>query len=708
MEGQSPLDRLATRAGIALSYYNLSGDLQVIDDDAKRALLAAMGYDAGTDAGISEALAGLDRGDGRPLPPVVIATLGDNPVSVPVLHPASLPAGPVDWTVVTETDETHSGRASSDGHDRSAVSLSFDEPLPAGYHMVTLDLPTGAVTTSLIVAPPRAFGLSDLDCPDRVWGVATPLYGLRSARNWGIGDFADLDAFAETVAEAGAALVGINPVHALFPSQPERFSPYSPSSRLYHNPLHIALDAVPIDGADDPGPAQTLAALRAAKLLDYSAVAALKTERLEALYRRFKSGATVESDIRASFEIYVRNEGVALYRHALFEALSERFRAPAYQRWQEWPAPYRSPDTPEVDAFAANHEDRIEYAMFLQWLAAYQLAAVQERARARGMPIGLYGDLAVGVDPGGADVWAAQETYAHGVSLGAPPDQFSPTGQEWGLAPLLPGALYDAAYSPFVSVLQRAMQYTGALRIDHALGLERCFWAPAGGAAAGSYVQYPANDLLAIIRLESHRNRCIVIGEDLGNVPPTLRHALGESGLLGYRVFAFERDGDGSFRSGGAYQHGTLASATTHDLPTSRGYWNGRDIDWRVRVGHLDEAGAEGAQDERAQARRWILRRLAAEGLLPDGLNPEDPPGKMQQAVLEAIHRFLATTPAAIAMVQYEDMVGEVEQANLPGTVEEHPNWRRRPGPPLEDLAATQDWRRLAAVMAEARGGGLS
>jgi len=706
-EDRTPLDRLARRAGIALSYYNLSGELQLIGDDSKRALLAAMGIDAETDAGIADALATMDRGAGHPLPPVVIATAGGG-VTVPLHLSPCRAAGPIDWTVETEAGETHHGQAMPEGDDAPALQLSLAEPLPAGYHSLTLDLPDGLATTDLIVAPARAFGLADLDCPDRVWGVAAPLYGLRSSRNWGIGDFADLDAFAEIAAAAGAALVGINPVHALVPSRPDRFSPYSPSSRLFNNPLHVALDAVPVDGAEDPGPAQTLAALRAADFLDYPAVAAVKSERLDALYRRFRSGTGFESAIAASFQTYVRNEGVALYRHALFEALSERFGAPSYERWQDWPAPYRSPDTPEVEAFAADHEDRIERAMFLQWLAEYQLAAVQERALSRGMPIGLYGDLAVDVDPGGADVWAAQAFYAHGVSLGAPPDQFSPTGQEWGLVPLLPGALFDAAYSPFIAVLQRAMRHVGALRIDHALGLERCFWVPADGAAAGSYVRYPADDLLAIIRLESHRNRCVVIGEDLGNVPPTLRTALGDSGLLGYRVFAFEREGDGSFRSQGAYPPASLASATTHDLPTSRGYWNECDIDWRLRVGHLDDAAADGARSERSEARRAILRRLAAEDLLPDGLDPENPPAEMPQSVLEAIHRFLAATPAAIAMVQFEDMVSEIEQANLPGTVDKHPNWRRRPGPPLEDLAAAPDWQRLAAVMAEARGGALS
>jgi len=561
------LDRLAGRAGIALSYHSIDGTLQVVGDDSKRALLAAMGFDAGSDAAIAAALAELDAENERPLPPVLIAAEARG-ITVPLNLPSGHSTSPIDWTVETEEGDTISGRATPGEDGQTALQLRFEPVLPCGYHQLALDLPDGLTSTRLIVAPPRAFGLPDLGCSDRVWGVAAPLYGLRSSRSWGIGDFADLDVLVESAAEAGAALVGINPVHALFPSQPARISPYSPSSRLFLNPLHIALDAVPVKGAAESGPAGTLAALAAVELVDYPSAAALKFARLDALYARFNTASGAEPEIKASFDAFVRAHSVPLYRHALFEALSENFNG----SWQDWPAAYRSPDTPEVDAFAEQNVERIDRACFAQWLTEYQLAAVQGRALQRGMPIGLYGDLAVGVDPEGADAWAMPEVHARGVSLGAPPDKFSPAGQEWGLAPLLPGALRETGYDLFIAVLQGAMRHVGALRIDHALGLERCFWVPADGAAAGSYVHYPVDDLLAIIRLESHRNRCVVIGEDLGNVPRMLRAALTESGLLGYRVFDFERDHDGSFRPVSAYPPASLASATTHDLPTSRGY----------------------------------------------------------------------------------------------------------------------------------------
>ncbi len=704
----TPLDRLATGAGIALSYRTLDGGTQVVGDDTKRALLAAMGIDAETDTAVAAALADLDRSRERPLPHVVTATVGAD-VTVPLTLSASDKTRPVEWVVETEDGDTVSGRSVPDGRETPVLTLDLPEPLPAGYHRLTLDLAHDDRAAALIVAPPRAFGLADLGCAERLWGVAAPLYGLRSSRSWGIGDFADLDTLMEAAAEAGAALLGINPVHALFPARSDRFSPYSPSSRLYFNSLHIAPDAAPVKGADKQDPEQARAALNTTVLVDYAGTAALKFRRLDELYRRFRSASGAADGIKSSFDKYVQSEGITLYRHALYEALSEHFDGPEQESWRDWPHAYQAPETPEVEAFAAQHRDRMERSMFQQWLASYQLAAVQARALERGMPIGLYGDLAVGVDPGGADAWAHQHFYARGVSLGAPPDQFSPAGQEWGLVPMLPSALAEWGLDPFIDILQRTMQHMGALRIDHALGLERCFWVPRDGRAPGSYVRYPLDDLLAVIRLESHRNRCVVIGEDLGNVPAGLRAALTDSGLLGYRVFAFERGGDDGFRPASAYPAASLAAATTHDLPTTRGAWLGRDIDWRVRVGHLEDADdVARARADCAETRRAVLRRLSEDGLLPDGLDPEDPPEEMPDTVLDAIHRFLARTPAAIALVQYEDMIGEIEQPNLPGTVEQHPNWRRRPGPPLEDLATDPGWRRLATVMEEERGSTLS
>lgn len=694
----SPLDRLADRAGIALVYHDLDGQPHHPDEAGKRSLLAAMGIRSDTDAEIAAALSTLEQADARPLPPVLVAAEGAT-ISVPLALPTNWPRGPLAWRVETEDGEVLEGTVPAP--DAGALVIAPAAPLPLGYHRLELDLGDAPAATTLIVAPTRAFGLADLGIDRRLWGVAAPLYGLRSARNWGIGDFADLDNLVQSAVEAGAALVGINPVHALFRAEPSRISPYSPSSRLYLNPLHLALDAVPVEFPDAP-PAN-LAALRDAGLVDYPAVAAAKFARLEDLYRRFNTDPG-DDEIAASFLAFRDAEAPSLHRFAVFEALSEQFDGPGQVRWQDWPAAYRDPDSQAVETFAEQRADRVGFAQFLQWLSDFQLKAVQHRALSSGMPVGLYGDLAVGVDPGGADVWADQEFYGHGVSLGAPPDQFSPAGQEWGLAPLLPRALREAAYAPFAAVLQRAMRHVGALRIDHALGLERCFWVPDHEAAAGSYVRYPLHDLLAVIRLESHRNRCLVIGEDLGNVPQGLRDSLGESGLLGYRVFAFERDHAGAFRACADYASDSLAAAATHDLPTCKGHWSGRDIDWRARIGHLgsDEEVAR-VRAERVETNRAILHRLAEEGLLPDGLDPESPPAEMPDAVLDAIHRFLARTPSAIAIVQYEDMLGEIEQPNLPGTVDEHPNWRRRPGPLVERLGGEAGWHRLAAIMRQER-----
>ena len=304
------------------------------------------------------------------------------------------------------------------------------------------------------------------------------------------------------------------------------------------------------------------------------------------------------------------------------------------------------------------------------------------------MALGLYLDLAVGVDPAGADAWAEPETVARGVRIGAPPDDFSPKGQDWGLAPLAPHALRAQAYAPFAQLLRQAMRHAGALRIDHVLGLRRSYWLPPERDLPGAYVRYPLDDLLGLIALESRRQGCVVIGEDLGTVPEGFRETLTEAGLLGCRVLYFEQDEAGEFRRSASYPAACLASISTHDLPTLAGFWAGRDVDWRERLGLFRDPGQAGRdRAERGVLRARLLRLLAAEGLLPEGLDPAAPPRELPWSVVLALHRLLARSPAEIVVMQLEDAQGVVEQPNLPGTIGEHPNWQRKLALPLEALA---------------------
>ncbi|MGH6912391.1 MAG: 4-alpha-glucanotransferase, partial [Geminicoccales bacterium] len=370
--------------------------------------------------------------------------------------------------------------------------------------------------------------------------------------------------------------------------------------------------------------------------------------------------------------------------------------------WRLWPEPYRDPHSAEVARFAAAHRDRVAFFAWLQWLADEQLAQAQRRAAAV-MPIGLYLDLAIGVDPDGAEAWAQRDSIVDGASLGAPPDEFNEGGQNWGLAPLAPRALRDQAYAPLISTLRRAMRHAGALRIDHILGLQRSFWWPANGAP-GAYVQQPLDDLLGIVALESHRHRCVVVGEDLGTVPEGLRRSLSEAGLLGCSVLYFEREPDGAFRPGARYRSSSVASNGTHDLPTLAGWWAGRDIDWRERLGlHKEPLQAELERLDRIEERRALLRLLAAEGLLPDGVAPDDPPATIPWRVVEALHRVLARSPAELMALQIADALGRIEQANLPGTIDRHPNWRRRLDRSVAGIGRARRLETLAAAIRNER-----
>ncbi|MCD6043760.1 MAG: bifunctional 4-alpha-glucanotransferase/malto-oligosyltrehalose synthase, partial [Burkholderiales bacterium] len=499
----------------------------------------------------------------------------------------------------------------------------------------------------------------------RIWGFALQLYGLRSARNWGIGDFGDLGALVELAAGLGASIVGVNPLHAT------QGSPYSPSSRHALNFAYLDVEALPEYQAS--AAAQRLVAsrafqarlrkLRQAELVDYAGVAALKQEVLELLFKEANSSVDLES------------RGVRQY--ALFEALREKLGG----GWQGWPEEYRSPRSPAVHRFKKLHQRRVRFHAFVQARSREQLEAVQRRARALGMPIGLYFDLALGADRGGAEVWSDQAAYAADASVGAPPDEFNPRGQDWGLPPYSPRALRAAAYAPFAELLRANMPQEGALRMDHVMALMRLYWIPLGHKPdRGGYVNYPLQDLLNVLARESQARKCLVIGEDLGTVPPELREALSAHGVLSYRPLLFEK------ASPDRYPRDAMVCVSTHDLPTWRGYWTARDLELREKLGLTVDVEAEKAQRE--TDKKKLLEILDAENL---------------DAAAASAHAFIARTPCKIAVVQPEDVFELAEQANLPGTVDQHPNWRRKLPVPLEQWAGEPRVGALAQTFAGRR-----
>jgi 4-alpha-glucanotransferase len=549
--------------------------------------------------------------------------------------------------------------------------------------------------------PPRCFVPGWL-AGGRAWGVTCQLYGLKSARNWGIGDFADLARLAELAAAAGADFVGVNPLHALFLADPSRFSPYAPSSRLFLNPLYISVDA---ETSADPARLETV---RKTDLVEYELVARLKLAALERQHGEFVRHG--DEAAKASFEEFCAGRGAPLHWFALYEALSEHLVSQGHPAgWHGWPEPYRRRDGAEVTRFARENGDRIAFHKWLQWVAENQLKEVQNRARAAGMRIGLYLDLAVGVAPDGADTWADAGAVLAGARLGCPPDMFNEAGQDWGLAPLSPIGLLARDFEPWRFVLDELMRAAGAVRIDHAMGLTRLFLIPDGAEAKeGAYLAYPLAGMLRVLAESSQRRRTVVIGEDLGTVPAGFRDVMHEAEIQGYRVFYFEREQNGWFRAPEAYARRALACLSTHDLPTLRGWWAGTDIGARERLGWYSAEQAAELRKARAGDRLLLLAALRHAGVLPDACEPllsggAPCPEELPAALCVAAHAMLAKTRSRLVAVQLEDLTAAEEQANLPGTVAEYPNWRRKQPLELERLAGSELFRAVTEAVSRER-----
>jgi 4-alpha-glucanotransferase len=704
------LRRLAHAAGIEGGYWDGLGVRRDLTEPTARALLRALDFDPDGDlAGQAQALE--DEAWSRVLPPV-LSHAADAPLEITVNLPDAGATAPQDWVITLESGETRTGRAPAraDAAPRTIAGLAWRRcrlalgiALPAGYHR--LRLPAQDAHCAMIVTPPRCHIPAFLAEGGRCWGLAVQLYALRSARNWGIGDFTDLAQLARIAGQAGAALIGLNPLHARHLARPEEASPYAPSSRMMLDPLYIDVEAV-ADYADCPeaqalaqeaGFRARLATARALPLVDHAAVSALKLPLLKTLHLRFRRRDASEARV-AAFRDFVRRGGRDLDCHAAFEALRFRLleRDGHLPGWPAWPEALRDPDAAAVREFCASHPAEVEFQQYLQWLAESQLAAAAGAARDAGMRIGLYRDLAVGAADDGAECWGAQALFARAATVGAPPDMLNREGQDWGLPPWKPRALEAAAYAPMAALLAANMRAAGALRIDHVMALARLFWIPAGmKGAAGGYVRNAFDMLAGVVALESRRHACMVVGEDLGSVPDGLREALGERGFLSYRVLQFERhwQGDGSFKHPDEYPAQALATAVTHDMPPIAEYWHGDDIARRDALGLFPEPHLRDAEAARREPeRRAMLDLLARIGRAPAD---RDDTG----AVAGALHAAVGMTRAMLAVVQLDDIAGEALPINIPGTYREYPNWRRKVSLPLEALAADPRWTDLAATM---------
>ncbi|MGE5318699.1 MAG: malto-oligosyltrehalose synthase [Hyphomicrobiaceae bacterium] len=700
------LDRLCQRYGVLPLYRDIWDQVHPTSDAAKQALLAAMGIAAGSEEEMARSLEDCERRQWeRALPVVQVVREPQRPHRIALSLPAAEAQVAWRWRLRQESGAETQGefdaaaleetaRCKLDGQDFVRRELALDLAVEPGYHRFIIERADGGGSPcemSFIVAPATCYQPPAIHGEGRVWGFAAQLYGIRSERNWGIGDFSDLRHVIEFCAESGAGTVLLNPLHALFPDAPEHASPYSPSNRAYFNTLYLDVEAIgDFPECDDaramlhtPQFQARLRALRATEQVDYRGVAEAKSQILERLYAHFRSQHLPHDSERAqAFRRFQAEHGETLRSQALFEAMQAYFRAQdsAVWGWPVWPEAYRDPQAPEVAAFCEAHLDRVEYFEYLQWQAAMQLGAAGTRSWELGLGVGVMLDLAIGVAEGGAATWMRRELYALSASTGAPPDLINRMGQDWGLPPWIPHRLEAAAYEPFIELLRANMRDPGALRLDHVMGLQRLFWVARGlPVAEGAYVAYPFEDLLGILALESQRNRCLVVGEDLGTVPDDVRNALLPMGVLSTRLLYFERQDNGRLKPPQDYPANAAAAVTTHDLPTLAGFWQGLDIDLRTQL-HLfpDDEVRNQQVITRSEDRAQLMVALEGEGVLPpgSGLQPVAFP-EMTAELAAAVYTYLARAPSKLLLLQLEDGFGVRAQPNLPGTVEPaYPSWR--------------------------------
>lgn len=736
------LDKLSDLTGIESEFINERNERQYLSAENKRILLKAMDLEAGDETIARATLEMLELQPWQKIaPPVSVVKTDALPASIVITLPVKTPDAILSWVLEEEAGQIHTGSVrvgdmlveayrSVDGQMLQRCAFTLPVLPSLGYHTLRFtfdDAEYAEDTMSLIVVPPRCYMPSGLDRDINTWGFPVQLYALRSERNWGMGDFTDLSSLVDISDDLGAGFVGINPINTLFPDNPENAGPYGSSSRYFLNDLYIDVERVEEYAASKEAQEKVasesfqkeLARLRALDQIDYTGVSALKRPVMEALFaafRRdnFKDGAPVTPRGEA-YEKFRAHHGRSLEGLATFQALAEKIGdGEAAPDWREWPEEYRDSSSDAVRRFKEESRDRIDFFLYLQYVADQQLADVAATCWQRNMEVGLYQDLAVGVAGNSAETWTAPEFFAKGVFVGAPPDMFNPKGQEWGLSPFNPLKLQELAYKPFIDIMHATMRFAGALRLDHVMSLMRLYWVkPTGGeGVTGSYVYYPLEDLLGIVCLESHRRRCVVIGESLGAVPPGFLDKLEAASILSFRVMRFEQDKEEPFEyvRPDDYPAEAIAALGTHDTSTFPAFWCGDDIELfkehglLKRPGDDDVAAAEkDAHTQRLRDKTKILEALQSQDLwgeikdgdlstdaVPDGLN-------------ENLHRYLARTACPLLLVQLEDVLEQYEQVNLPGTYLEHPNWRQRLPVSLEALKEDSRVIAMAAAMNEER-----
>ena len=666
------LEQQAVQAGIDLGYHDINGTYHVTKTEVLESIVAVLDKSK-------------PDSDGLYLNTMVAHENGEESLQMPSEFHGAEAVVLIDEANKCQTLTVYTG-------DNDTLWIKLPQ-LACGYYTLSAETGGKSCFVRLIVAPESVYQPKLLANGGRMNGLTMHLYSLRSERNWGIGDFTDLLNLMKYAAEKKLDFVGINPLHALFTSKPAFASPYSPSSREWLNPIYLDVEKVGAFTYNEqlknwlaqPKIRQRIAALRITETVTYTAVWACKRDALHMAFNAFEQDACKAAENeRAAFEAFVLEKGKALQGFGLFEALDQYYSRPGQVGWQSWPSEFHQPDGEAVEKFARSHEREIRFYMWLQWLCAEQLREVNQAAAEYGVKLGIYGDLAVGVARGSADTWLNRQDYCMDLSVGAPPDPLGPTGQNWDLPPLNPLMLKHTGYEKFAHLLRENMRLYGVLRIDHVMALCRLWWVLNGKTADfGAYVHYDAEVMFAILALESRRNRCVIIGEDLGTVPDEARHLLNRYQVFSYKVMYFSKGWNG-FQLPEEYPEQAITVISTHDVAPLAGYWTGKDLDTMFKLGTLPDAAAfQTALDEREHDKADLLDKLKETGCLGADVQM---PAKADETLLEALHKYGALSRSKLYAVQLENLLGVIDNLNVPGVTEGYPNWAQKMPVSLEDF----------------------
>ena len=690
---------LARLYGIVSSYHDVWGTSHSLTEESLLQALGGLGIAATSATEVSESIRQrkifLLK---QVLEPVRVLSATDRPIALFINLPESEIKETFSWSFTLEDGEEASGQFQPSKLSAVAVRsqqqqkfyryrVGLGAGLPLGYHRFTLIRPDKTICAEqlVIVVPRKAFTAANET--EREWGITCQLYALRSKQSWGIGDFGALRELVQMAAAGGAAFVGLNPLHALCLSRPHERSPYSPSSRTLLNPLYIALESCEDFKALPPLAREFVRELGDHALLieeservDYGRARDLKLAALVVIFEEFSRAVQVDSDRLVSWQSFRQAH------HSELELLREKDSLPL-----------------EIERGLRERGLRSDdFLAFLQWEAHRQLSALQAEALTLGMRYGLYLDLALGVVAHGVDAQLNRELLARGLNMGCPPDDFNLRGQNWGLSPFLPWKLRETGYQPFIAALRGTMRYAGLVRIDHVMSLFRLYCIPQGlEGSQGFYLRYRVRELMGIVALESVRHRCVVVGEDLGTVPAIVQSEMAERGILSYRVFWFMTDGEGRYTSPEVYPRSALVTLSTHDLPALRGFWRGRDLGIKQALQLFPSTELLQTYAARRELERSQLRQIVSDSLNSAWGDPT--PEDFETALFVALERFLAHTPSALVAVQLEDCAAQIDQPNLPGTVDEHCNWAQRLPFSLRQIEESENWRAVCAIMRETR-----